>query len=74
MVANGKRRKSQIFQLMEGDQTIRGHEPLKSYIIDLQGFLSLDEDRRSDITKISPEENEKLTSIFIEQEVKEIIF
>jgi hypothetical protein len=38
------------------------------------GFLSLDEDRRSDITQISPEENEKLTSIFTEQEVKEAIF
>jgi hypothetical protein len=31
-------------------------------------------DRRADITQISPEDNEKLTSIFTEQEVKEAIF
>jgi hypothetical protein len=37
------------------------------------GFLSL-EDIRSDITQISPEENEKLTSFFSEQEVNEVIF
>jgi hypothetical protein len=34
MVANGKHRKSQIFQLLEGDRMIRGHETLKSYITD----------------------------------------
>jgi hypothetical protein len=59
MVANGKHRKSQIFQLLEGDRTIRGHETLKSYITDYYknlfgpsdgGSFSLDEDRRFDIT------------------------
>jgi hypothetical protein len=61
MVANGKHRKSQIFQLLDGDRTIRGNEPLKSYIMDHYknlfgpldgGHFSLEEDRRSEITQI----------------------
>jgi hypothetical protein len=38
------------------------------------GQLSLDNDRRSDILQISQEDNEKLTTVFTEQEVKEAIF
>jgi hypothetical protein len=62
---------------------MRGKEPLKSYIMDYYknlfnpsdgGHFSLEEDRRSDIAQISPEDNEKLTSIFTEQELKEAIF
>jgi hypothetical protein len=34
LVANGKRRKSHIFQLEDGDRIIKGEEPLKSYITD----------------------------------------
>jgi hypothetical protein len=34
MVSNGKHRKSQIFELSDGDRTIRGNEPLKPYITD----------------------------------------
>jgi hypothetical protein len=34
MVANGKHRKSQIIELSDEDQMIRGNEPLKSYIMD----------------------------------------
>jgi hypothetical protein len=54
MVANGRNRKSWIFQLMEGDWTIRRNEPLKSYITDYYknlfgpsdgGHFSLDSDR-----------------------------
>jgi hypothetical protein len=54
MVANGKNRKSQIFELVEGDQIIRGEESLKSYITYYykelfgplgSGQLSLDDDR-----------------------------
>jgi hypothetical protein len=83
MVVNRKHRKSQIFGLSDGDRTIRGNEPLKSYITDYYkilfgpsdgGHFSLEEDRKSDIIQISPEDNEKLTSIFTEQEVKEAIF
>jgi hypothetical protein len=83
MVANGKNRKLRIFQLEEGDRIIKGNEPLKSYITDYykslfgpsdSGQFSLDNDRRSDILQISQEDNEKLTSYFTEQEVKEAIF
>jgi hypothetical protein len=83
MVANGKHKKSQIFELSDGHRTIRGNKPLKSYIMDYYknllgpsngGHFSLEEDRRSDIAQISPEDNENLTSIFTEQEVKEAIF
>jgi hypothetical protein len=54
LVANGKRRKSHIFQLEDGDRIIRGEEPLKSYIMDCyknlfgpsdSGHFSLDEDK-----------------------------
>jgi hypothetical protein len=54
LVANGKRRKSHIFQLEDGDRIIRGEEPLKSYIMDYyknlfgpsdSGHFSLDEDK-----------------------------
>jgi hypothetical protein len=38
------------------------------------GHFSLEKDRTADIIQITHEENEKLTSIFIEQEVKEVIF
>jgi hypothetical protein len=34
LVANSKRRKSQKFQLEDGDRIIKGEEPLKSYIMD----------------------------------------
>jgi hypothetical protein len=34
LVANSKRRKSQNFQLEDGDRIIKGEEPLKSYIMD----------------------------------------
>jgi hypothetical protein len=68
LVANGKRRKSHIFQLEDGDRIIKGEDPLKSYIVDYyknlfgpsdSGMFSLDEDNRDDITQISPEDNEK---------------
>jgi hypothetical protein len=83
MVANGKNRKSRIFQLEEGDQIIKGNEPLKSYTTNYYkslfgpsdgGQFSLDNDRRSDILQILQEDNEKLTTYFTEQEVKEAIF
>jgi hypothetical protein len=83
MVANGKNRKSRIFQLEEGDLIIKGNEPLKSYIMDYYkslfgpsdgGQFSLDNDRRSDILQILQEYNEKLTAYFTEQEVNEAIF
>jgi hypothetical protein len=83
LVANGKRRKSHIFQLEDGDRIIKGEEPLKSYITDYyknlfgpsdSGMFSLDEDNQDDITQISPENNEKLVVVFTEKEVKETVF
>jgi hypothetical protein len=38
------------------------------------GQFSLDEDKQDDIIQIVPEDNEKLTTVIIEQEVKEAIF
>jgi hypothetical protein len=83
LVANGKRRKSRIFQLEDGDCIIKGEEPLKSYITDYykklfcppdSGQFSLDEDKHNDIVQITPGENEKLTSVINEQEVKDAVF
>jgi hypothetical protein len=83
LVANSKRRKSQIFQLEDGDSITRGEGPLLSYITDYyknlfgpldSGQFSLDEDKRDDIVQISPNENEKLIAMITEQEVKEAVF
>jgi hypothetical protein len=83
LAANGKRRKSQIFQLEDGDFIIEGDEPLMSYITDYykdifgppdSGQFSLDEDICDRIVQITPEENEKLTSVIKEQEVKDAMF
>jgi exonuclease III len=61
MVANGKHRKSQIFELSDGDHTTRGNDPLMSYITNYykklfgpsdSGHFSPEEDRRDDITQI----------------------
>jgi hypothetical protein len=82
-VANGKRRKTQIFQLEDGGRIIKEDEPLKSYITDYYsklfgsphiGQFSLNEGRCDDIVQITPEENEKLTAVIMEQEVKEAVF
>jgi hypothetical protein len=71
LVANGKHRKTRIFELEEGSQIIKGENELKSYIIDYyKGFFgpsqseyfALDENRIHDIPQITSEENEKLTA------------
>jgi hypothetical protein len=83
LVANGKRRKSHIFQLEDGDRIIKGEEPLKSYITDYyknlfspsdSALFTLDEDKREDIIQISLEDIEKLIAVIIEQEVKDTVF
>jgi hypothetical protein len=38
------------------------------------GQFSLDEDKRDDIAQITPGDNEKLTAVITEQEVKEAVF
>jgi hypothetical protein len=83
LVENGKRRKSQNFQLEDGDHIIKGEEPLKSYITDYykdlfgprdSGQFFIDEDKCDDVVQITPEGNEKLTAVIIEQEAKEVVF
>jgi hypothetical protein len=83
LAANSKRRKSQIFQLEDGNSIIRGEGPLRSYITDYyknlfdpldSGQFSLDGDKRDNIVQISPNENEKLIAMITEQEVKEAVF
>jgi hypothetical protein len=82
LVANGKYRKTRIFQLEDDSQIIEG-DALKSYITDFyKGLfgpshdenLSLDESRNADIPQISAEDNEKLTVVFTENEVKNAVF
>jgi hypothetical protein len=83
LVANGKHRKTRIFQVEDDGQIIWGDDQLKNYITDYyQGLfghmeddhLSLDESTISVIQQVSPEENEFLTAAFTEKEVKEAIF
>jgi exonuclease III len=83
LIANGKHRKTCIFQLEDNGQTIRGDEHLMTYITQFYKTLfgpsdddnfSLDENRVNDIPQISAEDNEKLTAVFTEKEVKEAIF
>jgi hypothetical protein len=83
LVANGKHRKTRIFQLEEDDHLIQGDDQLNNYIIDYyQGlfshtkddYLSLDESVTTDIQQVSPEENEYLMAVFTEKEVKYAIF
>jgi hypothetical protein len=83
LVANGKRRKTRIFQLEDGSRIIKGDEQLKEYITHYYKGLfgpnecedaTMNEDRRDDITQISAEDNEKLIAQFCEKEVKDAIF
>jgi hypothetical protein len=83
LLANGKHRKTRIFQLHEGNHVITGDEDLKTYITEHYKNLFgppneedvlLNEYRRDDILHVSNEDNEKLTAEFTEKEVKEAIF
>jgi hypothetical protein len=82
-VANGKHRKTRIFQLENEGQIIRGDDQLKNYITEYYrgkfGHLedeqfSLDGSLVSDLQQVSQEENEALIAPFTEKEVKEAIF
>jgi hypothetical protein len=83
LLANRKHRKTQNFQLQEGNHVIKGDEQLKTYITEYYKSLFgppngevvlLNEYRRDDIIQVSDEDNEKLTAGFTEKEVKEAIF
>jgi hypothetical protein len=75
--------KGENVELEDGDRIIKEDEPLKSYIMDYykysfgppdSGQISLDEDKCNDIVQVISEENDKLTSVIKEQEVKEAVF
>jgi hypothetical protein len=83
IVANGKRRKTRIFQLEQEGKVIEGQENLKVFITkyykDLFGSsqrnnFSLDESQTDDLPQINEEENKILVDEFTEKEVREAIF
>jgi hypothetical protein len=83
LLANGKHRKTCIFQLQEGNHVIKGDEQLKTYITEYykkpiwatkRGRCPPKRYRRDDIIQVSDEDNENLTAEFTEKEVKETIF
>jgi hypothetical protein len=83
LIANGKHRKTRIFQLEDGGQTISGDAELKKYITtyykDLFGpppenVFQMDPSWTADIPQVSNEENNLLTQEFTEEEVKAALF
>jgi hypothetical protein len=82
LLANGKHRKTRIYQLEDDMRIIEGDNDLKKYIMtyykELFGSpqdsnLQLDESFRDDIPHVSGVENEILTQQFTEEEIKEAI-
>lgn len=82
MIANGKHRKTKIFQLEQEEGVIKGDVQLKKYITnyykDLFGSpkennFSMNESEKEGIPQFSYEENELLTKSFSEEEVKHAI-
>jgi hypothetical protein len=78
LIANGKYRKTRIFQLQHVDRIIEGDQALKDYITsyykDLsrppkRSSFSLDETRVDDIMQVSQEENDLLVGPFSVEEV-----
>ena len=83
LIANGKHRKTRIFQLQDGDKIIQGDEELKKYITNYYrglfgpseaSLLTMDESRRDDIPHVSDNKKEWLTARFSYEEVREAIF
>jgi len=67
LVANGKHRKKQIFQLEQGEGVITGNENLQTYITNFysnlfgpheENYFSLDEEIREDLTQVTEQEND----------------
>jgi hypothetical protein len=83
LVANGRHRKTRIFQLEDGMDVITGDARLKehitSYYKNLFGppennQISLDERQTDDITQVTTLENELLVDRFSENEIKAAVF
>ena len=83
LLANGRHRKTRIFQLEDGDTIIDGDAQLKQHIINYyknlfgppdNSNMKLDEHLVQDIPQVSELENEYLTDVFTESEVRAAIF
>ena len=83
LIANGKHRKTRIFQLEDGDKIIKGDEELKKYIMNYycglfgpseNNFLTIDENRREDIPQVTDDESESLIAMFTQEESRTAIF
>jgi len=83
LIANGKHRKAQIFQLEQEEGVIIGNENLKHYITNYykklfgpheENDFSLVEEVRGDIPQVTERENEFLTAAFTEQEIHDALF
>ena len=82
-IANGKHRKTRIFQIQDGNQVISGDKELKKFITtyykDLFGpseenNVRLDDTRNDDIPQVTDLENEALVERFTEEEVRKLSF
>lgn len=76
LLANGKQRKTRIYQLLDGDHIISGYAELKKHITTYYKGLfgpsektqfSLDENRREDIPQVARIENEALKANYSEK-------
>ena len=83
LVANGRHRKTRIFQLEDGNKLISGDAELKKHITTYYkkmfgpsetSSMSLDESATTDIPQASQMENEFLIDQFTEEEVRTAIF
>jgi len=83
LLANGRHRKTRIFQLEDGDTIIDGDAQLKQHITNYyknlfgppdNSNMKLDEHLVQDIPQVSELENEYLTDVFTESEVRAAIF
>ena len=83
LVANGRHRKTRIFQLEQDEGTIVGHDNLKTYITEYyknlfgepeQNDFSLNEDTTEDIPQVSQIENEFLYDEFSEKKIRDAVF
>jgi hypothetical protein len=83
LLANGRHRKSRIFQVQNGSQIISGDDDLKKYIISYyQGLFGppqessfrLDAGHREYIPQVSDEKNRLLVEAFSEEEVRHALF
>ena len=83
LIANGKHRKTRIFQLEDGEKNIKGDNELKKYITEYYcglfgpsdaNLLNLDESRRDDIPQVLVDEKQGLIASFPFEEVREAVF